>query len=135
MKIKILNVRTFLCCLLAAGTVSFVSCTGQKKDETKETKEIVIERDSEGNITDFKVYSYEQKDDVVRAAEEELDRMNKQIDEMKASLNDKSEELSAEAKAAYEEAIADLEKSRDDYQAKIDELKNSSENTWEQAKA
>lgn len=135
MKIKMSNTKALVIVLVVAGTFLLASCTNQKKDKEMVKEEVVIERDADGNITDFTVYAYDQKDDIVAAAQEDLDKMNQKIDELKAELNNESNKLSVEAKAQYEQTIADLEKARDDYNVKVDALKDSSEDNWEQAKA
>ena len=134
MKIKMLKTTSLVMMLGVAGFL-LASCNNQKKDKETVTKEVVIERDADGNITDFTVYTYEQKDGVVAAAQEDLDKMNRKIDEMKADLNNRSNELSKEARAEYEKTIAELEKARDEYNVKLDALKNTTESNWEQAKA
>ncbi|WP_418893341.1 hypothetical protein [Limibacterium fermenti] len=115
---------------IAVGTLA--SCNNSKKQESKE--QVKIEVTTPDGTTDFTVYDYAQKDQAVQEANNELDKLNRRIDELKAEANAKTNELSADAKKSYDNAIADLEKSRDNYQAKVDDLQNSTQENWEQAK-
>ncbi len=114
------------------AVITLLSCNNRQREEPKE--EVRVEITTPDGTRDFTVYTYEQKDEAVREANNELDKLNSRIDEWKAEANAKSDELSAEAKAEYEQAIADLEKTRDDYQAEVDKLQNSTQENWEQAR-
>ena len=134
---KIKNVtKTVFVAAFAAGLTLF-SCNNPKRQGTetgKDTVSVVIEDENKGTVKDFTVYTYAEKDKALTDANAELDRLNRQIDDMKADFKEKSKELSAEAKAEYEKSIAALEKERDEFKVEVDKIQDSTEENWEQLK-
>lgn len=124
----------FVALVLAAASFTFVSCNKKAEKEQVEESDSIVVVEEIPTTKDYGVFTYEQKDEVITDAKAELDAINKKIDELKAEVADKQKELSAETKAAYENAIKDLEKTRDDYKAKVDALEKSTADTWEAAK-
>ncbi|WP_298646783.1 hypothetical protein [uncultured Proteiniphilum sp.] len=137
MKILLLARNGTLLVITLTAILTLASCNNQQRKEQTEgrTEVVKIETATPGDSTkNFTVYTYEQKDEAVREANSELDKLNRQIDELKADANARSAELSAEVKADYQKAITDLEKTRDDYKAEIEKLQNSTQENWEQTK-
>jgi F0F1-type ATP synthase membrane subunit b/b' len=112
------------------AVILFTSCNERK--QTKE--EVSVEITGTDTVTNFTVYTYEEKNVALSEARKKLDEMNRQIDEWKDDANAKAGELSADAKAASDKAIADLERKRDEFKAEVEALENSTEDNWEEAK-
>lgn len=108
----------------------FSSCN-QPAQKSEEVNVEVTGRDS---VTNFTVYTYEEKPVALREANKRLDEMNRQIEEWKADADAKAGEMSADAKAASDEAIADLERKRDEFKAEVEKMENSTQDNWDDVK-
>ena len=89
------------------------SCTNQTKQEEarEDIREDVVEirQDLNEEMRDFKNYSYAEREKFVADANEELDDINENIEEMKAELDRAGDNISAETRVAYQKGIVDLE--------------------------
>ena len=133
--------RKFMTSMLTvvfASLFLLASCTNKTKQEEarEELHENMIElrQDIDEDMRDFSNYKYDEREKFVVDANDELDRINQDIAELKAELNRAGDNISAETKAAYEKSIAELEKMRDDYKYNINKVQNSTEATWEQTR-
>lgn len=128
---------TLMITLAVASVFVFASCTNPSKTEQDETNlgtnEIAVEIKKD-TLKDFSKYTYTERDKFVIDANEELDKINRDIDKLKAELENAGDSISAEAKAGYEKNIAELEEARDDYKNQLDKVQDSSEDAWEKTR-
>jgi hypothetical protein len=140
LKKEIMKKRKFFTSMITFAVASvfvFASCTNPnktKQDESNlETNKIAVEIKKD-TLRDFSKYTYTERDKFVKDANEELDKINRDIDKLKAELENAGDNISAETRATYEKNIAELEKARDDFKTELDKVQDSSEDAWEKTR-
>ena len=121
-------------------------CGEQPKSEAEKTGapevEIEIEKKADVSAKDVKketgealeaakVYALQQKEEYQKKMEVKLKELVTQIDKMKAEAKDST----AEAKAGFEKRIQEMETRREAAGKKLDEIKKSSAEAWQNLKS
>jgi chromosome segregation ATPase len=119
--------KTWVISVLSIAVVA-VGCnkeqsTAQQMDKVQtETKQAAV---------DMKDYTYAQKDEFVKAMQDQLAALNKDLDTLSAKIDSSSDAVKAEAKPklqALRDQAAQLNK-------QLDDAKNATESTWDSVKA
>jgi DNA anti-recombination protein RmuC len=115
-------IMTFALAAFAAGCDK-PSTTSQQMDKVAaETKEAAH---------DLKDYSYAQKAEFVAKRQNQLDEINRELDQLAVKIEKSSDAAKAEARPKYQA----LREKADRLGKQLDEVRKSSESTWDSVKA
>ena len=122
MKNKTWVISVLSIAVVAVGCNKEQSTTQQMDKVQTETKQAAV---------DMKDYTYAQKDEFVKAMQDQLAALNKDLDTLSAKIDSSSDAVKAEAKPklqALRDQAAQLNK-------QLDDAKNATESTWDSVKA
>ncbi len=122
MKNKTWVISVLSIAVVAVGCNKEQSTTQQMDKVQTETKQAAV---------DMKDYTYAQKDEFVKAMQDQLAALNKDLDTLSAKIDNSSDAVKAEAKPklqALRDQAAQLNK-------QLDDARNATESTWDSVKA
>ena len=114
--------------LLAGVTALTVGC--DRQPTTSQQLEAVQAKTKEAG-QDLKDYSYAQKTEFVAKMQSQLTEINRELDQLSAKIEKSSDAARAEAKPKLQA----LREKTDQLGKQLEEVKNSTESTWDSVKA
>jgi len=104
---------------------------GCKKEQTTSQQIENVKTETKQAAQDMKDYTFAQKAEFVKTMQDQLDALNKDLDQLAAKIDSSSDAVKAEAKPklqALRDQAAQLNK-------QLEDVRNSTESTWDSVKA
>ena len=120
--------KTFLFTFLSIAA-SFA--TGCNKEKTTAQQVESVKTETKAAAVDMRDYTFARKDEFVKGMQDELDALNKDLDQLEAKIGKSSDTVKAEA----EPKLKALRAQAAQFNEQLAEAKNATESTWDNVKA
>lgn len=116
--------------LFAMGAVTQAAAT----EDAQPGSAAAIKQETQDLVQQIKTYSLEQRQEAVAAAKDGLDSIDQRIDALQARVSDKWDDMSQAAQEQAKASMDGLREQRAQVAEWYDNLKDSSDDAWEQTK-
>ncbi|MCB2185866.1 MAG: hypothetical protein KQJ78_05570 [Deltaproteobacteria bacterium] len=116
-------------CLLLWGLA--VGCSEDKSSTEGKVTAEDVQKKAQETMESAGKYLDEQKKQMLQGMEEQYNKLNAEIDQMKSQVKDQAKDQAAQGQQDWEKFKADIQVKQEEVNKRLEELKQSSQEAWE----